>query len=34
MWKFVVNYFKNENNIIGYELFNEPFGISPYDHPY
>ena len=32
MWQHVAKYFKNERSVIGYELFNEPFGISPYDH--
>jgi len=31
-WAIVVTYFKDEPNVIGYEIINEPFGVSPYNH--
>lgn len=31
-WGKVAAYFKNERNIIGLEILNEPFGISSHDH--
>jgi len=30
MWGQVVNFMKDESNVIGYEILNEPFGINPY----
>ncbi|EGR33243.1 hypothetical protein IMG5_057980 [Ichthyophthirius multifiliis] len=30
MWGFVANFYKNETNVIGYEIINEPFGSSVY----
>ena len=32
-WAHVADYFKKEPNLLGYELINEPWGISPWNHP-
>ena len=32
-WKNVAKFFKDEPNLIGYELLNEPWGVSQYDRP-
>lgn len=34
MWAYTVQALKNEPNIIGYEIINEPFGSSLYRKPY
>lgn len=32
-WRVVALFFKGNTNIIGYEIINEPFGISAWEHP-
>ena len=34
MWLKVVEYFKNEENVIGYDLLNEPAGGNLWWNPY
>lgn len=32
-WEYVAKNFKNYENLLGYELINEPFGIDLYENP-
>lgn len=32
-WNVIAKYFKNEPNILGYELLNEPWGVSLWNEP-
>jgi aryl-phospho-beta-D-glucosidase BglC (GH1 family) len=32
-WGYVANKFKNNKNVLGYELINEPFGNDIYNTP-